>query len=149
MHWSMLRDFFLITLSLGLLSTPSWAQSIGTGTSEPEEYSNYSQQEIGDYMSKVGNKIKRVWFPLRDCAGKYGLPKILIRIDDTGAAAQIKIITSSGLKMQDEVAVKAIKDAQPFPTLTNFGRIGITIDFGAFLGGWPQSSSPQVSKFEH
>ncbi len=69
------------------------------------------------YLHKVKRKIELVWEypPLAGEMGIQGRLFIKFEIDKNGHLKMIKLLKSSGAKILDEEAIRAIKEAAPYP----------------------------------
>lgn len=69
------------------------------------------------YLQKMKQKIELVWeYPeYARSRGIGGSLKIHFSIDKTGKIETINLVSSSGVKILDDAAIKALKDASPFP----------------------------------
>ncbi|MCL4321823.1 MAG: energy transducer TonB [Deltaproteobacteria bacterium] len=96
---------------------------------------NTTTIKYASYLLHVKNKIENVWeYPAR--AQKRGISGLLViefSINRNGSIYRVKILRSSGKKMLDRAAVKAIYDAaryNPFPHYWTIKRLNI---IGTFI----------------
>lgn len=84
---------------------------------------SFSAKEFNDwgYLERLREKIERVWqYPPQAAArGIYGDLYIRFTIDKKGKLVSIELIRTSGYRMLDDAAIKALKDAEPFWPLPN------------------------------
>ncbi len=78
----------------------------------------FSTKEFNDwgYLQRLKEKIERVWQYPPEAAEKGIFGDLYIRfiIDKKGRLQSIELIRTSGYKMLDDAAIRALKEAQPF-----------------------------------
>ncbi len=78
----------------------------------------FSAKEFNDwgYLQRLKEKIERVWQYPPEAAerGIFGDLYIRFIIDKKGRLQSIELIRTSGYKMLDDAAIRALKEAQPF-----------------------------------
>ena len=87
------------------------------------------------YMRKLRDKIQSIWTypPAAAAEGKYGDLKIRFTIKKDGTLAKIELERTSGYKMLDDAAIKALKDGEPYwPLPDEWGTETYTI-LGHFI----------------
>lgn len=102
---------------------------------------NTTTIKYASYLLHVKNKIENVWeYPYR--ARRQGLSGLLVikfSINKNGSIHSITILRSSGKKILDRAAVKAIRDAaryNPFPHYWTINRLNIIGTFIYRLSGF-------------
>lgn len=93
------------------------------------------------YMQRLKEKIESVWRypPLAAQRGISGDLRIRFVIKKNGQLADVQILRTSGYKMLDDAALKAIKDAEPYwplPNEWNQDTLTITGHFIYSLSGY-------------
>ncbi len=93
---------------------------------------SFSTKEFNDwgYLQRLKEKIERVWqYPPQAAErGIYGDLYIKFSIDKKGKLINIELIRTSGYRMLDDAAIKALKDAQPFwPLPEDWQKESLTI----------------------
>lgn len=87
-------------------------------SSEGSQGLSFSAKEFNDwgYLQRLKEKIERVWQYPPEAAerGIYGDLYIKFIIDKKGKLVSIELLRTSGYRMLDDAAIKALKDAQPF-----------------------------------
>ncbi len=92
-------------------------------TFDTTEYKYYG------YMQRLREKIEGVWVYPPEAAAKgiYGDLYVKFTIKKNGSLGAVELIRTSGYKMLDEAALKALKDAAPYWPLDNVGEESLTI----------------------
>lgn len=87
--------------------------------------------DYSKYIAYVERTIKNSWNPPRDSKTKE--IQVAFTIELNGKVSDIEVTTSTGEKAKDGAAIKAIKDAGPFPFLpdgsTGSIRVRFTFDY--------------------
>ncbi|MCS7203173.1 MAG: energy transducer TonB [Thermodesulfovibrio sp.] len=89
-----------------------------------KEFSNWG------YLERLREKIERIWqYPSQAAErGIYGDLYIRFTIDKKGNLVSAELIRTSGYRILDEAAMKALKDAQPFwPLPDDWEKDSLTI----------------------
>ncbi len=84
----------------------------------------------GDTLKDLKKKIERVWQypPQAAMRGIYGDLYIKFTIDKKGKLISLELLRTSGYKMLDDAAIKALKDAEPFwPLPDDWQKDSLTI----------------------
>jgi len=87
------------------------------------------------YMSKLRAKIENIWIypPEARERGIYGDLKIRFTIRKDGTLGEVELVRTSGYKMLDEAAMKALKEGEPYwPLPDAWGMDSYTI-LGHFI----------------
>jgi len=82
------------------------------------------------YMSNLRQKIESIWVYPPEAAAKgiYGDLKIRFTIKKDGRLGAVELVRTSGHKMLDDAAIKALKDGEPYwPLPDSWGRDSYTI----------------------
>lgn len=92
----------------------------------------FSAKEFNDwgYLERLKEKIERVWHypPQAVQRGIFGDLYIKFTIDRRGNLVSVELLRTSGYRMLDEAAMRALKDAQPFwPLPEDWQRDSLTI----------------------
>ncbi|MBA4372613.1 MAG: hypothetical protein C0402_07085 [Thermodesulfovibrio sp.] len=68
------------------------------------------------YMHKLRDKIQSIWVypPAAAAEGKYGDLKIRFTINKNGRLGKVELVRTSGYKLLDDAAIKALKDGEPY-----------------------------------
>ncbi|WP_353684328.1 energy transducer TonB [Thermodesulfovibrio sp. 3907-1M] len=93
---------------------------------------SFSAKEFNDwgYLERLKEKIERVWqYPPQAAErGIYGDLYIRFTIDKKGKLKAIELLRTSGYRMLDDAAIKALKDAEPFwPLPDDWQKDSLTI----------------------
>ncbi|WP_082673642.1 energy transducer TonB [Thermodesulfovibrio aggregans] len=93
---------------------------------------SFSAKEFNDwgYLERLKEKIERVWQypPQAAMRGIYGDLYIKFTIDKKGKLISLELLRTSGYKMLDDAAIKALKDAEPFwPLPDDWQKDSLTI----------------------
>ncbi|WP_141266103.1 energy transducer TonB [Thermodesulfovibrio sp. Kuro-1] len=79
---------------------------------------SFSAKEFNDwgYLERLKEKIERVWQypPQAAQRGIYGDLYLRFTIDKKGKLVSVELLRTSGYRMLDDAAIKALKDAEPF-----------------------------------
>lgn len=79
---------------------------------------SFSSKEFNDwgYLERLKEKIERVWQypPQAVQRGIYGDLYLRFTIDKKGKLVSVELLRTSGYRMLDDAAIKALKDAEPF-----------------------------------
>ncbi|HEY9870178.1 MAG TPA: TonB family protein, partial [Candidatus Obscuribacterales bacterium] len=73
------------------------------------------QVDFGAYMAMLQRRIKQYWFPPRDMGSKRVI--VVFKIDPDGHLLNLRLDRPSGSAAADNAALKAVKNAAPFPHL--------------------------------
>jgi len=87
------------------------------------------------YMHKLRDKIQSIWvYPATAAAeGKYGDLKIRFTINKDGRLGKVELVRTSGYRVLDDAAIKALKDGEPYwPLPDEWGTESYTI-LGHFI----------------
>lgn len=93
---------------------------------------SFSAKEFNDwgYLQRLKEKIERVWqYPPQAAErGIYGDLYIKFTIDKRGKLVYVELLRTSGYRMLDDAAIKALNDAQPFwPLPEDWQKDSLTI----------------------
>ncbi len=79
-------------------------------TFETKEY------KFSGYMTRLKEKIESIWVYPPEAAERriYGDLKIQFTIKKNGRLGEVRLIRTSGYKMLDDAAIKALKDGEPY-----------------------------------
>lgn len=77
---------------------------------------NTREYRYAGYMRKLKEKIENIWIypPEARARGLYGDLKIRFVIEKDGRIGLIELVRTSGYKMLDDAALKALKDGEPY-----------------------------------
>lgn len=141
--------------------TPDGRKDLSAHTGNPSQTNDYLKDvEKGlqtmlstreflyySYYNRIKSKIRQYWEPnVRQsvkiiyrkgrsiASAKDRVTQVLITLDNNGILQRIEVITESGIKPIDDAAVKAFKQAAPFPNppkgmVEKDGKIRIRWDF--------------------
>jgi TonB family protein len=78
------------------------------------------QRQLSEYVSQVMNKVlRKVVYPNRAVRRQNeGSVELLAQFDGSGQVLDVSLGTSSGYKLLDGAALKAVREAGPFPQVT-------------------------------
>jgi len=102
----------------------SRAKKDDTVTFDTEDY------RYAGYMRNLRQKIESIWVypPEAAASGIYGDLKIQFTIKKDGRLGPIELVRTSGHKMLDDAAIKALKDGEPYwPLPDSWGKDSYTI----------------------
>lgn len=93
---------------------------------------SFSTREFNDwgYLQRLKEKIERVWqYPPQAAErGIYGDLYIKFTIDKNGKLTSVELLRTSGYRLLDDAALRAIKEAEPFwPLPKDFEKESLTI----------------------
>ncbi len=100
------------------------AKKDDTVTFDTEDY------RYAGYMRNLRQKIESIWVypPEAAARGIYGDLKIQFTIKKDGRLGPIELVRTSGHKMLDDAAIKALKDGEPYwPLPDSWGKDSYTI----------------------
>ena len=89
-----------------------------------------SDYRYAGYMRKLRDKIESIWIypPAALARGLYGDLKIQFTIRKDGKLGPIELVRTSGYKMLDDAAIKALQDGEPYwPIPEQWGMESYTI----------------------
>ena len=89
-----------------------------------------SDYRYAGYMRKLKEKIESIWVypPEAQARGLYGDLKIRFTIKKDGKLGAVELERTSGYKMLDDAAIKALKDGEPYwPIPEEWGMDSYTI----------------------
>jgi protein TonB len=74
------------------------------------------EYRFAGYMTKLKEKIESIWVYPPEAAQKgiYGDLKIQFTINKDGSLGEVRLIRTSGYKMLDDAAIRALRDGQPY-----------------------------------
>ncbi len=77
---------------------------------------NTTEYRYAGYMRKLKEKIEHIWVypPEARARGLYGDLKIRFVIRKNGSLESVELVRTSGYKMLDDAAIKALKDGEPY-----------------------------------
>lgn len=111
------------------------------GDSENPVTFDTKEYQFAGYMTKLRQKIESIWVYPPEAAAKgiYGDLKIRFTIRKDGRLGAVELVRTSGYKMLDDAAMKALKDGEPYwPLPDSWGRNSYTIEghFVYIYGGY-------------
>ena len=89
-----------------------------------------SDYRYAGYMRKLKEKIESIWVypPEAAARGIYGDLKIRFTILKNGKLGEVELVRTSGNKMLDDAAIKALKDGEPYwPIPEEWGMESYTV----------------------
>ena len=89
-----------------------------------------SDYRYAGYMRKLKEKIESIWVypPEAAARGIYGDLKIRFTILKNGKLGEVELVRTSGNKMLDDAAIKALKDGEPYwPIPAEWGMESYTV----------------------
>ena len=93
--------------------------------------------DFGPYMADLQRRIKRAWFPPKGNESKRVV--VVFKVHTNGTMSNLRIVTSSGVSIADQAALKAVQNAAPFRPLPSGAPsdvdIQFTFDYNVFKGG--------------
>jgi protein TonB len=106
----------------------------------PVTFDTKEYQFVG-YMTKLRQKIESIWVYPPEAAEKgiYGDLRIRFTIRKDGRLGAVELVRTSGYKMLDDAAMKALKDGEPYwPLPDSWGKNSYTIEghFVYLYGGY-------------
>ncbi|MBI5848545.1 MAG: energy transducer TonB [Nitrospirae bacterium] len=105
----------------------------GDGAKKKNDQITFESQDYryAGYMRKLKEKIESIWEypPEASKKGLYGDLKISFTIRKDGRLGALELIRTSGYKMLDDAALKAIRDGEPYwPIPDSWGMDSYTIN---------------------
>ncbi len=92
--------------------------------------------DFGPYMADLQRRIKRAWFPPKGNESKRVV--VVFKVHTNGTMSALRLVTSSGMAIADQAALKAIQNAAPFRPLPDGAPpdvdIQFTFDYNVFKG---------------
>lgn len=79
------------------------------------------------YMNDMQRRIKRAWFPPK-CSDSQG-SKVSFKVDRDGYVSDLKVVEHASSRLQDEAALKAVSNAQPFRPLPDGSPSKVDVEF--------------------
>lgn len=76
---------------------------------------DYSEIDFGPYLDDLTRRIKRAWFPAKGDESKRVVA--VFKIHKGGELSHLRLDSSSGKAIADQVALKAVENASPFRPL--------------------------------
>lgn len=108
----------------------------GQGARKGEAFTfDTKEYRFAGYMNRLRDKIESIWTYPHEAAerGIYGDLKIRFTIRKNGRLENIELVRTSGFKMLDDAAMKALKDGEPYwPLPDEWGMERYTIE-GHFI----------------
>jgi periplasmic protein TonB len=100
----------------------------GTKKGSPVTFDTTEYKYYG-YMQRLREKIEGVWVYPREAAAKgiYGDLYVQFTIKRNGELGAVELQRTSGYKILDDAALKALRDAAPYWSLDNVGENSLTI----------------------
>lgn len=87
-------------------------------------------------FTAIKEKVRKNWFPVRVC-NSSAKPVVLLELKQDGFASRARLIRSSGRADQDQAALKAVKDSEPFaPLPAGTDEFAATLDFNKIFAEW-------------
>ena len=101
---------------------------------EVEVSLNTKEIKYADYMARIKHQIEKVWLYPEQAAsrGISGEITLRFRLSEEGNLLSVRMLDSSGTKILDVAAIKAVKGAAPyypFPSTITKKRLSITASF--------------------
>jgi periplasmic protein TonB len=86
------------------------------GTPDKPVTFNTKEYKFSGYMTRLREKIESIWAYPPEAAerGIYGDLKIQFTIKKDGKLGEIRLVRTSGYKMLDDAAIRALKDGEPY-----------------------------------
>jgi len=92
--------------------------------------------DFGPYMADLQRRIKRAWFPPKGEESKRVV--VIFKVMKDGSLSNLRLDHSSGVKIADEAALRAVENASPFKPLpagsSDNVDIQFTFDYNVFNG---------------
>lgn len=92
--------------------------------------------DFGPYMADLQRRIKRAWFPPKGNESKRVV--VVFKVHTNGTMSALRLVTSSGMAIADQAALKAVQNAAPFRPLPDGAPpdvdIQFTFDYNVFKG---------------
>lgn len=108
---------------------------VSMGSSIVGSSANYDAGELSSYIEKLPVLIRPFWKLPSYLMNKDLKCRVQIFINESGRLIKAKIFESSGNEEYDSRALKAVKQAQPFPSMSeNIKGVGVN---GSILLGFP------------
>ena len=95
---------------------------------------NTKKIKYADYMARIKHQIEKVWIYPEQAArrGISGQITLMFKLSKDGNLLTVKMIDSSGIKILDSAAIRAVKGAAPyypFPVTITSKKLVITASF--------------------
>jgi len=88
---------------------------------------NVGKADFGLYMAELQRRIKRNWQPPKDPNSRQVV--VEFTISRSGELGSVRLSKSSGLSINDQAAIAAIRAAAPYPPLPKFADESVDIQF--------------------
>jgi len=117
---------YIVIMLLGvMLACPAYSEEFNY--TQPQRKISV-QEEFGDYMAKVQEKITKTWVPPE--VVEYGHASVIFQVDKSGNVISSYIKESSGNSLYDESALNSIQKAAPYSDFPeNASRDYITVRY--------------------
>jgi protein TonB len=112
------------------------SESSGTeGEEEKPVTFDTKEYRFAGYMTKLKEKIESIWVYPPEAAqrGIYGDLKIQFTINKDGTLGEVRLIRTSGYKMLDDAAIKALRDGEPYWPLPDSWHMNSYTILGHFV----------------
>ena len=144
MFW--IRRLFTLILGVVLVCPVCCAENYGNEASRRQSLN----EEFGDYMVGVQEKIKKTWIPPN--VEENGHATVIFKLDKNGQLISSYIKESSGNLVYDESALNSIKKASPyasFPTGASRDVISVmySFDSSAVSSNYIKDLADQADKY--
>ncbi len=83
--------------------------------------------DFGPYMAELQRRIKRNWTPPKDPMSRQVI--VEFTISRSGELGSVRLSKSSGLSLNDQAAISAIRAAAPYPPLPKYSDESVDIQF--------------------
>ena len=83
--------------------------------------------DFGPYMAEVQRKIKHAWFPPKTNESKRFI--VVFKVHSDGSVTNIRLVSSSGIKVADQAGLSAVRNAAPFSPLPKGAPADVDIQF--------------------
>lgn len=97
------------------------------GTPKVEKDESGKDVDFGPYIADLQRKIKRCWFPPAGNETKKVV--VYFVIDQSGHLRSLSVTKSSGVRIADEAALKAVRNASPFQRLPEGAPPTVDVEF--------------------
>jgi TonB family protein len=104
----------------------------------PDDPDRSCKPDLVAYMADLERRIKRAWFPPRDCMQFVRRPVVDFKLDHSGNVSNVHLFSSGGTKISDQAALDAVANAAPFRPLPEGAglpksvEIQFTFDYNVF-----------------
>lgn len=85
--------------------------------------------DMDNYLANMERRVKRSWFPPKNCPGELRPPTVWVSIEPHGNISELRLSLPSVSERANQAAVAAITNSAPFGMLPKDWREGVDVEF--------------------